>query len=402
MNALRIFDTHGEADSSVKNFLNVTLKQIMSVTHAECGSLFVFNPKQKELTLSSFYNSSYLNIKGIKRRIGEGVSGKVADLMVPVLVRDIDADSRFIRNGFAHYRTKSFISVPVFSVDGLLGLINVTDKTNGMPFSEDDLHAAVTISKYAWFAMEGLNDLRLEKEVLANQKALLEKYASVGKLAAGVVHEINNPLDGIIRFTNILLPQMEDNSVAREYLLEVKKGLERIANITKSLLIFSCQVNNNLTQPKKYLDLCHLIHESIGLFSDKIPANVSIKNNLSRELPRVLDLGFTHVAANLIKNGIDAMPEGGQLEIFSNLNERGIEISFKDTGKGMTDQVKEQIFEPFFTTKSPDKGTGLGLAICNEIVTKYEGMIKVESAPGKGSEFKVFIPRKHLENVQPS
>jgi len=399
MSSLKIFDTHGEVDSSVKNFLNITLKEIMSITHAESGSLFLFDPKQKELVLNSFYNSTYLNIKGIRKRIGEGVSGKVANLMVPVLVKDIDRDERFIRNGFGHYRTNSFISVPIFSADGLLGLINIADKSNGLAFSDEDLHAAITVSKYAWFAMEGLNDLRLEKETLSNQKALLEKYASVGKLAAGVVHEINNPLDGIIRYTNILLNQIEDNSVAKEYLMEVKKGLERIANITKSLLIFSCQTNANNSLPKKYLNLRQVINESVGMFHERILANVSVKNSCDEAFPKVLDLGLTHVAVNLIKNSLDAMPDGGTLEISTAMNERGMELIFKDTGIGMSEQVKQQIFEPFFTTKSPDKGTGLGLAICNEIVTKYEGLIKVESAPEKGSNFKVFIPRKHLENV---
>ena len=399
MSSLKIFDTHGEVDASVKNFLNITLKEIMSITRAESGSLFLFNPKQKELILNSFYNSTYLNIKGIRKRIGEGVSGKVANLMVPVLVKDIDRDERFICNGFGHYRTKSFISVPIFSADGLLGLINIADKSNGLAFSDEDLHAAITVSKYAWFAMEGLNDLRLEKETLSNQKALLEKYASVGKLAAGVVHEINNPLDGIIRYTNILMNQIEDNSVAKEYLMEVKKGLERIANITKSLLIFSCQTNANNSLPKKYLNLRQVINESVGIFNERIPVNVFVKNSCDEAFPKVLDLGLTHVAVNLIKNSLDAMPDGGTLEISTAMNERGMELIFKDTGIGMSEQVKQQIFEPFFTTKSPDKGTGLGLAICNEIVTKYEGLIKVESAPEKGSNFKVFIPRKHLENV---
>ncbi len=169
-----------ENGALLQSFLNCTLKEIMGSINAECGSLFLFDSEHKELVLSSFYNSQQLSIQGMKKRMGEGVSGKVVDIKAPVLVKDINSDSRFKRNGFGHYRTNSFISIPIFSADRLLGLINLADKANGEPFDENDLKIAVTISRYACIAFDSVNSytlLKQKKENLNTQNALIEKYS---------------------------------------------------------------------------------------------------------------------------------------------------------------------------------------------------------------------------------
>lgn len=392
-----------ETTGTLKDFMNAALKEIMSLTHAECGSLFLFDSQSKELVMNSFYNPNDLHLKGLKHRIGEGVSGKVADSKSPVLVKDIDADSRFMRNGYSHYRTKSFISVPIFNSAELLGLINLADKATGEPFSKQDLHVAVGVSKYACLALDALisyTELKKKTETLGKQNTLLEKYASVGKLAAGIVHEVNNPLDGIIRFTNMLLNQKDSNSTAREYLLEIKRGLDRIANITKSLLQFSHQINANAYHEYRYIDAQQLIDEALDIFKEAFPRNnITLVRNYSEGIPQILDFGLSHVLINLIKNALDAMAEGGTLIISTKLGALGVEVFFKDTGIGMNDEIKNKIFEPFFTTKTMEKGSGLGLAICNEIIQKYEGKIEVESSPGEGSCFTILIPQKYLRHA---
>jgi signal transduction histidine kinase len=113
-----------------------------------------------------------------------------------------------------------------------------------------------------------------------------------------------------------------------------------------------------------------------------------------------MDLGISHIVVNIIKNAFDAMPDGGILEISTEMRDSLLEINFKDTGIGIPAEIKEHVFEPFFTTKSIDKGTGLGLAISKEIINKYEGSIEAQSLPGEGSTFTVSIPKKYLENAQ--
>jgi len=401
MNDIKLPDVNC-ADDIVRRLLNATLKEMMSVVSAQCGSLFIFDSQHKELVLDSFYNLGNLNLCGLRQRVGEGISGKVVDIKTPVLVKDIDKDSRFKRNGFNHYRTNSFISIPLFTSRGFLGLINLADKSSGEPFCENDLEFVVTVSKYACLTIDGFYHsvgLKQEMETLDKQKILLEKYASMGKLAAGVVHEVNNPLDGVIRYTNILLDQVENNSISREYLSEIKKGLNRITNITKSLLEFSHQVNSTPLAAKKYVSIPELIDDSLDTFSEKLNGNILVDKKYKESLPRILDIGLPYIFTNIIKNALDAMPKGGRLEISADLKDSIVEISFKDTGPGIPDEIKERIFEPFFTTKSINKGTGLGLAICTEIISKYGGRIEVQSAIGIGSTFNILIPKKYLENA---
>lgn len=384
-------------------FLKDTLKELMAAICAESGSLFLFDAYNKELVLNSFFNPHNLQLSGVRQKIGEGICGKIAAIKEPTLVKDIGADRRFAKNGFSHYKSKSFISIPLTNSQGaLLGLINLTDKTDNRCFTEKDMEIALTISQYACLSYEHMVNsivLMREKETLDRQKTLIEKYASVGKLAAGIVHEINNPLDGVIRYINILFEQTEHNTAGREYLSEVKNGLGRIAGITKSLLEFSSQINFNSSATKRFSHIHGLIDESIDLLSDRRNGRITVEKKYSHGLPRILDFGLFHVFINLIKNAFDAMPGGGTLEITTHKNDETIEITFKDTGSGISNEIIERIFDPFFTTKSAGQGTGLGLAISKEIIAKYNGSIKAQNLPQKGSRFTVAIPNKFLENV---
>lgn len=241
--------------------------------------------------------------------------------------------------------------------------------------------------------------MKLDKEMLGHQNSLLNKYASVGKLAAGIVHEINNPLDGIIRYTNMLLVQPENNSVTTDYLLEIKKGLERMTRITKSLLEFSRYANCDSPKGKTYADVHQVIDESIKTLHHNITSSaVEVRRRYDRSIPAIVMQGIFYAFSNIIRNAVDAMPQGGVLEIATEKADGSIKFRFTDTGHGIPYEVKERIFEPFFTTKSIDKGSGLGLAICKEIINKYEGKLSVDSVPGNGATFTVEIPLSYFKH----
>jgi len=391
-----------EKKSFIKVILNNTLKELMSSLGADCGSLFLFDSENKELVLEAFYNSVNLTIRGLRKRIGEGITGVVAKATTPVLVKNLDEDNRFKRNGFNHYRSKSFISIPLTDSKGMIGLINLTDKASGDYFDEKDLSVSVLIVRYACQVVDIFKEsveISREKEMLDRQKMILEKYASVGKLAAGIVHEINNPLDGIIRYSNILLGQLEENSAGREYLLEMKTGLNRIANITKSLLEFSRIVNSKTTHGGNYVNMNTLIDESLDILLRRLNGSIKVNKQYKEPLPKIIDFGIQHVFVNIIKNALDAMPGEGTLDIHTDINDDLVRVVFKDSGHGVADEIKERIFEPFFTTKPIDQGTGLGLAICKEIVHKYEGEILLESSLNQGSAFTILIPKKFTEDA---
>ncbi|HUW33561.1 MAG TPA: ATP-binding protein [Planctomycetota bacterium] len=218
--------------------------------------------------------------------------------------------------------------------------------------------------------------------------AAAERHAVIGKLAARVAHELNNPLDGIMRFVNLAMAISKDDAKMQMYLGETKKGLERMAGIVGSLLEFS----RNTHRPRRNVHINDAIQESISSIKFKAEElHVQIKTDLAADLPE-LGCDMTQVLLNLTKNALDAMPRGGTLSVTSALSDGSIVVTVADTGTGMPEGIRKRVFDPFFTTKDPGKGTGLGLAICHDIVEKHQGTITVESEEGKGTVFTIKLP----------
>lgn len=384
-----------------KNILNDLLARIKNLLDAESASLFLFDGERQELVLNSVFNEQKKQFKGIRQRIGEGVAGRVANEQKAVLVQDIKTDTRFHRARLHRYLTDSFICVPLMIQDGLIGVISISDKRTRRVFTEQDLELACFFSQIASRIIEGeINLMKLKEEngLLKKEHAdsktergSLEKFASMGKLAGGIVHEINNPLDAVMRYTNILSEKNIGTPLAAEYLKEIKIGLTRIMKITRSLLEFAQQLKDS--ERREYADVNESIEEALSLFRHPITASrIKIEKNCSPSLPRVIDKGLCRIFSNLIKNAIDAMPNGGVLKITAFRAGGYLCISFGDTGCGIPDDIRENIFTPFFTTKPIGQGVGLGLPICFEVVQRYDGEISFESTPGEGTEFKIRLP----------
>ncbi|MCM8773659.1 MAG: HAMP domain-containing histidine kinase [Candidatus Omnitrophica bacterium] len=216
-----------------------------------------------------------------------------------------------------------------------------------------------------------------------------EEIIEFNELTAGILHELINPLDGIIRYTNLSLDYLEENNPLKEYLLEIKSGLNRI---TKTLRYFSIAYHNSITD--RFVDINKTIEDTITMMGNYfLLDNIEIRKIFTRGLPLIPDLGIRLVFSNILKNSIDALGlRGGVIEIHTEKNKETIKISFSDNGSGITSDIKDKIFEPFFTTKSKDKGSGLGLAICKRIVDKYGGRLTVESEENKGAIFTIYLP----------
>ncbi len=361
--------------------------------------------EHQELVLNSIFNEHKAQFKGLRQRMDEGVAGTVANARKAVLVKDIKTDPRFRKERFRHYHTDSFICLPIDTSYGLIGIINISDKESGEVFTDEDFELACLISHLTSLIVENemtLATLKEENEALRREKAdstqervFLEKFASLGKLAGGIVHEINNPLDAVIRYTNLLIEKDIDESLTKEYLNEIKIGLTRMMKITRSLLEFANQLNDN--HRHEYVNVNDMIEEALSLFRHTIfTGHVKVKKRYADLLPEVVDKGLCRIFSNLIKNAFDAMPDGGILTITTQQEEDSLVISFKDTGCGIPEDVKEKMFTPFFTTKPIDQGVGLGLPICFEVVQRYEGKIEADSKVGEGCEFKIRLPFKNL------
>lgn len=218
-----------------------------------------------------------------------------------------------------------------------------------------------------------------------------EKLASLGKLAAGVAHEINNPLTGVLTNASLLLEDLEEGDPKREDVQVIVSETIRCREIVKRLLDFARQ-----TKPqKKVTNINKLINNIILLVRNQTSfRDIEIEKNLDENLPEVMaDIDqIQQVFINLIINASEAMTDGGKLEIVTKQDPGGdfIVVAFKDNGPGMPENVIAKIFDPFFTTK--EQGTGLGLSISHGIIERHGGKILLDSKPGEGTTFTIYLP----------
>ncbi|MDP4266342.1 MAG: Cache 3/Cache 2 fusion domain-containing protein [Bacteroidota bacterium] len=239
------------------------------------------------------------------------------------------------------------------------------------------------------------------RELMSAKQALLqsEKLASMGQLAAGIAHELNNPLGVIIMYSHIAFEDCDENSPLKKDLELIAAQADRCKKIVAGLLNFARKNKVNFTK----VNVRELIEKSISTII--IPSNVTIKiENKLTKLFTMLDFDqMVQVFTNLIKNAIDAMPNGGNIQILIENNAQEISFNIKDNGLGIPKENMDKLFEPFFTTKKNGKGTGLGLPIIYGIVKMHKGNIKVDSntdiSLGEvGTTFTVTIPYIDPEN----
>ncbi|MBA7658399.1 Adaptive-response sensory-kinase SasA [subsurface metagenome] len=225
-----------------------------------------------------------------------------------------------------------------------------------------------------------------------------EKQASIGRLAAGVAHEINNPLTGVLTFTRILLRSKDIGDKNLSHLQKIAESTVRVKNIVKGLLDFSRQTDLD----REPTDINRLIRAVISAMENQaLIKGVSIQFKSGEGLP-ILTLDrnqFQSVLVNLIINALDAMEHGGNIMISTGISlsasdagKKGVEIAVTDTGCGISPEDLDKLFEPFFTTKEVGKGTGLGLAVSYGIVQRHGGTVRVQSEVGRGSTFTIWLP----------
>jgi two-component system NtrC family sensor kinase len=217
-----------------------------------------------------------------------------------------------------------------------------------------------------------------------------ERLAAVGKLAARVAHELNNPLDGILRYINLAIRVSEQGDGARavRYLAESRKGLLRMTQIIGELLEFSRTTHSVYEQTT----INQLVEDAVKVMeAEAARVGVTMILSLESKMPPVRASNLFQVFCNLTKNAVDAMQTGGTLTITTQLAEQWLVIRFEDTGPGLPEEV-ERLFQPFYTTKEPGKGTGLGLAVSRDIVERYNGQLTAENRPSGGATFVVRVP----------
>jgi PAS domain S-box-containing protein len=252
-----------------------------------------------------------------------------------------------------------------------------------------------------WFVRDLREIRRLEQE-FADQARLLQqdKMIALGKLAASVVHEINNPLSGILNYIRLMIkilsrgvPVGDQVQKFRDYLGLMESETSRCSKIVSNLLAFARQSKMDFAE----IDVNDLLQKCILLSEHKLKLqNIQVQTRFDPQVPCIQG-DFNQVQQcvfNLILNAVDAMPEGGLLIIESSLDDedRAVRIRVEDTGCGIAREDLPHIFEPFFTTKKEGKGIGLGLSTVYGIVERHKGSIRVASEVGKGTVFTMKFP----------
>jgi|CXWL01.1.fsa_nt_gi signal transduction histidine kinase len=342
----------------------------------------------------------------------DGVTGQVARTGESILVNDTAQDGLY--KAIKGWEARSEVCVAVKDGETVLGIIDVESRDQNA-FSHNDLIAMESLAGILASVISSANqtqklhetvrqlratEIELNARMEAQQSAenrLLQaaKLAAVGEMAAGIAHELNNPLTTVTGFSEIVLDELAKDSPHRNELEMVLQEARRASGVVRRLLDFSRQGERMRTSA----DINEVVHDVIALTRHLIQTNnVNLVLQLAENLPWIsIDTNqMKQVLLNLIHNALQAMKNGGELTVGTHLAKREsrgwVILSVKDSGSGISPEDQGRIFEPFFTTKGDRGGTGLGLSVTYGIVTDHGGIIEISSQPDYGSTFEVWLP----------
>jgi PAS domain S-box-containing protein len=376
-------------------------------------SILPLDRKKMELTIGAAHGVPQRTIRNLRINAAEGgITGWVARTGKPLYVPDVHQDSRYL-SGIKGI--KSELAVPLKRGKEIIGVLDVESKeANG--FGDRDLRVLTTVAAQMAMAIENAKLFekakRAYKDLKAAQANVVQagKMAAVGQLAAGIAHELNNPIGGIMGYAQFALKKMQLIDVTEEheeeiaqlerYLGYIERESQRCKNIVQNLLNFS------RTSPLGYqpTDVNHVIRESFQFLEHELTLNnIVVSKTLSKRLPLIMgnENQLQQVFLNMIMNAHKAMPHQGTLTVTTRRvkdDERCkdyVEVVFSDTGCGIAQEHIDRIFEPFFTTRKIGEGTGLGLSVSYRIVKNHGGEILVNSKIDQGSTFVVRLPVNH-------
>ena len=230
------------------------------------------------------------------------------------------------------------------------------------------------------------------EEEFLEQLAFNEKMAELGRLAVGMVHELNTPLSVIVSAAQMVLREEGLSESVKEMVARIDMEAQRLSQFTKGLLSFSRREDGSVAEA----DVNQVLRDVMSFLKyDAQKRSVAVVEEMNYDLPAVAadSNRLKQIFINLVMNALQVMENGGALLLKTTMaDERSIEVEIADSGCGIPQDKLSRIFDPFYTTKAAGEGTGLGLSICKKIVELMGGSIRVESSPGKGSTFVFTLP----------
>ena len=373
-----------------------TLIHTLGMTFLNQHTQAALQERVKEITclyaMSQLADKPYVSLEDLIYRI--------MDLLPPAWQYPDITQTRIILDGIDY-------SQPGFKPDAsqLSANIDIDGKTRGKieviytrerpqldegPFLKEERNLLDAIAKELALIFKR-RESEEDKAKLLDQLHHADRLATVGELAAGVAHEINEPLGSILGFAQLASKYPGTPGQVKMDLEKIVKASLHAREIVKKMMVYSRQV----TAEKNIISLNQIIDDSLYLFSSRcLTEGIELEVFLDPDVPAIIadPVQINQVVINIVVNAIQAMPDGGKLIIQTRYSDNEIKLSIKDNGLGMNEDVIQQIFNPFYTTKGANKGLGLGLSVVDGIIKSHTGIIEVISEPGKGTEFIVKLP----------
>jgi len=300
----------------------------------------------------------------------------------------------------------SMLDASIFRNGRVIGVVCHEHVGTPREWTAEERDFATTMADAVAMRIENAARLEAERRLLAHETHLTElsKMEALGRLAAGIAHDFNNMLSIVLAHASRLATLPAGEERVAESAREIEQAARRGAELAQELLAFG----RDRAHEPRVLDVGPVIEEFAGLLQTAVGTGHTVEVSRTGPSGRVLidRSQLERLLLNLCVNARDAMPDGGRVLIATGEARVGAEadapgvyvvISVSDEGVGMDDEVRAHAFEPFFTTKAEGKGTGLGLAIVYRIVERCGGFIHIESAPGRGTTFRIYLPRVAAE-----
>jgi len=388
--------------------LQRTIDKILEVLESDSVRIYLLDEKREALHLVAHKGLTAESIEKSHMRTRNAGEGILGETVLTGEIRVIDnlqrIDNPYV-DSLLKEGLKSTIYIPLVSKGKTVGVMCVSNHSS-VRASEDYVEFLAAIGNQIGVAVDNANlyesVTRAYQELKEAQEQVIrtEKLASLGKLAATIAHEINNPIAAVLNYVRLMKKLADRDRFKPDRLRDISRYLDtmesetaRCGEIVRNLLAFSRR-SRIMIEPQPIEEV---IERTSVLIAHELRIHeIQLVREIEEDLPKVL-CDFKQVQQallNLMSNASEAMSKGGTLTVSAKRSQRNgfLEVGVSDTGTGIAEEDMKNIFEPFFTTKEEGKGVGLGLSVVYGIITRHNGSIEVESTPGKGSTFRVFLP----------
>ncbi len=403
---LRINEFSGK---TTQDLLDFALNEVIVLTQSKTGYIFFYDEIKKELILNTWSRdvTQKCGVAGsqITYQLDKtGIWGEAVRQAKPIMINDYDAPNP-LKKGLpdGHLPLYRFLTIPVFSEGSIVAVVGVANKEAA--YNSSDVRQLTLMMDSVWKITQR-RKAEEEKDELQARLLHAQKMEAIGALAGGIAHDFNNMMAVILGQVELTLPEVNPSDSIHGTLKEIEKAAQRSAELTKQLLAFA----RKQTVTPRVLDLNDTVSAMLSMLQRLIGEDIDLLWKPTGGIwPVMMDPSqLDQILANLCVNARDAISGIGRLTIETEntifddvycavhagyLPGPYVMLAVSDNGMGMEKQTMDHIFEPFFTTKEAGKGTGLGLATVYGIVRQNYGFINVYSEPGKGTTFKIYLPR---------